>query len=133
MTKKPKRSKAIWTQLPQYRKRSIKSQRRLQRIRDKRQYTREARAFITAMLMNPSTQWCVIAALELKQAARVTQVHHFAGRIGKLLLWKHGWLAVSDIGHRWLHTHVKEAREKGWICPAGMWNNPKIMEQRQTP
>lgn len=53
---------------------------------------------------------------------RITEVHHMRGRAGTLLRDKRFWLGVSKAGHRWIHSHVAEARRRGWICAAGQWN-----------
>jgi hypothetical protein len=51
-----------------------------------------------------------------------TEVHHTRGRLGKLLLDKRYWLAVSAEGHRWIHDHPDEVRAHGWLCAKGDWN-----------
>jgi hypothetical protein len=43
-----------------------------------------------------------------------TEIHHKAGRIGRLLLDESLWLAVSRRGHTWIEEHPKEARELGY-------------------
>ena len=44
-----------------------------------------------------------------------TEIHHMNGRNGKRLNDESEWLAVTRSGHRWIHEHPKEAREKGWL------------------
>lgn len=44
-----------------------------------------------------------------------TEVHHKAGRIGKLFLDVSKWLAVSRSGHVWIHENPKEAYKKGFL------------------
>lgn len=46
---------------------------------------------------------------------RTDQVHHKAGRIGKLLLYTSYWLAVSEDGHTWIHDHPEEAYKIGFL------------------
>ena len=43
-----------------------------------------------------------------------TQVHHMAGRIGSKLNDTSLWLAVSDVGHRWIEENPKLAKERGF-------------------
>jgi hypothetical protein len=43
-----------------------------------------------------------------------TEIHHKAGRIGRLLLEESLWLAVSRRGHTWIEEHPKEAKELGY-------------------
>ena len=44
-----------------------------------------------------------------------TEIHHKAGRVGKLYLYVPFWLAVSRKGHVWIHKNPKEAYQKGWL------------------
>ena len=44
-----------------------------------------------------------------------TDVHHVAGRIGSLLLDETQWIAVCRACHDFIHTHPKDARERGWL------------------
>lgn len=44
-----------------------------------------------------------------------TEVHHMDGREGERLLDFSKCIAVSRDGHRWIHEHPAEAREKGWL------------------
>lgn len=53
---------------------------------------------------------------------RALSTHHVFGRSNELLHWQPGWLATSQFGHRWIHDHPDEARAKGWLAPAGLWN-----------
>lgn len=53
---------------------------------------------------------------------RALSTHHVFGRANELLHWQPGWLATSQYGHRWIHDHPEEARVKGWLAPAGLWN-----------
>jgi len=45
------------------------------------------------------------------------QTHHIYGRRGKLLLWRPGWLHVSQRGHDFIRDFPIEAKAKGWLCP----------------
>ncbi len=47
-------------------------------------------------------------------ALRSCQVHHKAGRIGKLLNDVTKWLAVCDPCHRWIEMHAIEAKALGF-------------------
>jgi hypothetical protein len=44
-----------------------------------------------------------------------TEIHHKKGRIGKLLIDKRYFLAVSRLGHIFIENNPNIAREKGWI------------------
>ena len=41
--------------------------------------------------------------------------HHKAGRRGKLLNYVPFWLAVSTIGHKWIHANPKKAYKLGFL------------------
>jgi len=51
-----------------------------------------------------------------------TQVHHMAGRMGKLLCHSEFWLAVCNRCYRWIHNNPSIARAAGLIAPVGQWN-----------
>lgn len=44
-----------------------------------------------------------------------TEIHHMNGRENERLLDQKYWLAVSRVGHRWIHDNPLESREKGWF------------------
>jgi hypothetical protein len=46
---------------------------------------------------------------------RSSEVHHRRGRRFGYYLDDSTWMAVSTKGHRWIHAHPKESREKGYI------------------
>ncbi len=79
------------------------------RSRENAQYTKLRRAFLDLNTV------CVVAYAIFSETLRTTQVHHIAGRTGKNFLDESTWLAVSRIGHEWIHQHPKEARARGWL------------------
>jgi hypothetical protein len=44
-----------------------------------------------------------------------TEIHHKKGRIGKLLNHTPYWLAVSRIGHVWIHKYPEKAYELDFL------------------
>lgn len=64
---------------------------------------------------------CPVALAVWKRKVPVAEVHHTRGRIGTLLNDERYWLAVSLIGHRWIHEHPQAARERGWLAERGSW------------
>jgi len=50
-----------------------------------------------------------------KGLIKTNECHHKAGRIGKLLLYVPYWLAVSSIGHKWIHANPKEAYKLNFL------------------
>lgn len=49
---------------------------------------------------------------------RITDIHHMAGRKGKLLLYTPYWLPVSRQGHNWIHDNPGKAYELGFLIPS---------------
>ncbi len=92
-------------------------------ISDKRR--KERRAYIKAKNLfleaNPFCAWGL--AQVPPQMIPSSQVHHKFGRIGRLLLWEPGWLAVSQQGSVWIHSNIMYARALGLICEVGCWND----------
>jgi hypothetical protein len=44
---------------------------------------------------------------------RTTQIHHSAKREGRWLLLQRYWIAVSDLGHKWIEENKTEAEKFG--------------------
>lgn len=42
-------------------------------------------------------------------------LHHKAGRVGKLLYDENYFMAVNRFCHGWIHANPKESRKKGWL------------------
>ena len=109
-----------------------KKQKPVKKVSDKRKqesylYTKKRKVFLSL----PENQFCPVTRAAYKglidisefpedQAAMIQrnkgtiftdQVHHKAGRRGKFLNYVPLWLAVSDMGHKWIHAHPKKAYE----------------------
>lgn len=138
--KKSPRPKALWTRVagsvpitapakePQPRKLRKPIQKRTpKRSKEDRQYTENVLQWWNAKFRDGAK--CPVTNFKL--APWNIQCHHIYGRRGKLLNWQPGWLAVSCIGHRWIHDHPDEARKRGWLAPVGQWNNQKLMEENK--
>lgn len=50
-----------------------------------------------------------------------TEIHHCRGRISSLLCDTRYWLAVSRVGHAFIHLNPEWARQEGWLCEKGKW------------
>lgn len=105
------------------------------RTKQLRQYYAQRREFLS----RPENQWCPVAAAGLvlgelgapKLRIRTTDVHHIAGREGKLLCDESKWLAVSRGGHDWIHAHPNAARLRGWL--AGSQTDPSSATREEKP
>jgi hypothetical protein len=74
--------------------------------------------FIRA-LWKPEWHGCCV-----HQGERGSEVHHFFGRAGTLLLDWRFWKVVCRDGHIWIGDHIAEAREMGVLCDEGKFNCP---------
>lgn len=81
------------------------------RHRSKKLAKREVEYFLERkkFLDRPENKICPITG------EPTTDVHHKAGRVGKLLLYVPYWLAVSRNGHDCIHNNPKESYEKGYL------------------
>ena len=75
------------------------------RLKQNQEYLSEREKF----LLDPQNQICPITGNQ------TTEVHHSAGRIGKLLLYVPYWIAVSRSGHNWIHDNPKESYKNGYL------------------
>jgi hypothetical protein len=66
-------------------------------------------------LEQPENKFCPVAKTVFNETRLATEVHHLAGRKGKLLNYVPYWLAVSRKGHNWIHDNPSEAYEIGFL------------------
>lgn len=78
-----------------------------------KQYNKLRKAFI--YLAQDNSVFCTAYYHAYGIKKEVTEVHHKAGRVGKLLLYVPYWLPVSREGHRWIHDNPKEAYKAGFL------------------
>ncbi len=98
---------------------------------EKNIYRAEARQFVAEAIARGALCPVVLAVKELREghkygydiSATLSECHHKYGRVGRLLRWQPGWIAMSKQGHRWCHQNVAEATRRGWFGPAGTWND----------
>lgn len=55
------------------------------------------------------------------------EIHHYAGRRGRLLLYKALWVPLCLTCHRWVTDNTTEARLRRLTCPEGQWNNQSLV------
>src|SRR5688572_32678371 len=128
--------KALWTQLPRYRKAKRRGSagrtgvlrvRRVSRTlaKAKRAYNAAARDWLAL----PENRWCIACVLrQLPWRRCALEVHHKFGRRGALLMWQPGWQAVCAECHRFIHRNICEARWLGLYAPKGQWNKMPTVE-----
>lgn len=80
-----------------------------------------------AFLRQPENRYCLICTMRREHGENIlvqlaTEVHHWAGRIGRLLCYV-PYFRPSCYGCRsWPHEHPKQARKWGILAPAKLWN-----------
>lgn len=74
-------------------------------------YTKKRKTF----LQLPENKYCPVAEAIFNEERLTTEVHHKAGRKGKLLNYVPYWLAVSRKGHIWIHENPKEAYKLNFL------------------
>ena len=85
------------------------------RQKDNAVYARKKKAFLD------EHQWCAVCLRFVWDR----EVHHWAGRVSKLLLEERLWLAVCPHCHEWIHNNPSQARRRGFLAPKGCWNDYK--------
>lgn len=103
------------------------------RAREEAKYNRDIKPFLNKNTICPVAQYFLrhkpTEAKELKEWAaniKTNQVHHKAGRTGKLLLFKPYWLAVSQKGHDYIHANPNFSLNNNWIILRTTVNHDEI-------
>jgi rubredoxin len=52
-------------------------------------------------------------------------LHHWAGRAGKLFLEERLWMMLCRSCHEWVHNNPAHAQHIGLLAPEGCWNDYK--------
>jgi hypothetical protein len=84
-------------------------------------------ALSTEFLLKPENKFCLTCQVRREHGENIliqiaTEVHHWAGRIGRLLCYV-PFFRPSCRGCRdWPHTNATKAREWGLLAPAPLWN-----------
>lgn len=86
------------------------------RRREMDEYFKNAREFLK------TNDRCMICVARGLTPNRATEVHHWAGRIGRLLNYLPFFIASCRPCREWPHDHRSEAEAAGVIAPPGEWN-----------
>jgi len=89
---------------PKPKKQKVIRFRSKKRAKEEEEYSRERKIFLGL----PENQWCAVYPWLPAET-----VHHKMGRLGKLLLDKRYWVALSLPGHIWVEEHPEEAKKRG--------------------
>lgn len=80
-------------------------------------------------LAQPENTWCICCTLRREKLGenilrnQSTEVHHFAGRIGRLLCYVPFFRAFCKPCRSWPHDHPSQARELNLLAPPALWNH----------
>ena len=67
-------------------------------------------------LAREENRFCIIAKEIFHEPfVRTNQIHHKLGRVGKLYLDTKHWMALSPLGHLFVHNNPSEAKARGWL------------------
>lgn len=66
-------------------------------------------------LSKPEHNICPVALDIFNERLQATEIHHMAGRTGKLLNYSPFWLPVSRKAHIWIHQNPEEAYNRGYL------------------
>lgn len=78
-------------------------------------------------LEQPENKFCLICTVRREHGENIlvqlaTEVHHWAGRIGRLLCYVPYFRPSCKSCREWPHQHGTQAREWGLLAPASQWN-----------
>jgi hypothetical protein len=79
-------------------------------------------------LAQPENKWCICCTIRREKLGenilrnQSCEVHHWAGRIGRLLCYVPYFRAFCFRCRSFPHDHPKLAREFGLLAPANLWN-----------
>lgn len=74
-------------------------------------YTKKRRSFMEL----EENKYCKAGKIIFNETLLTTEVHHKAGRKGKLLNYVPFWLAVSRKAHEWIHANPEQSYELGFL------------------
>ena len=92
------------------------------RKRESYTYTKKRKTF----LLKPENKYCPVTSTVFNEIHLTTEVHHKAGRKGKLLNYVPFWLAVSRKGHNWIHDNPEEAYQRGFLIRSTTVNHSNL-------
>lgn len=87
------------------------------------------RKVAAAFLARPENSWCICCTLRRERLQEnivrnpAVEIHHWAGRIGRLLCYVPYFRAFCNACRRWPHDHPTLARELNLLAPPKLWNH----------
>lgn len=86
------------------------------------------RKLSAVFLARPENTWCICCTLRRERLGenilrnQATEIHHWAGRIGRLLCYVPFFRAFCNACRSWPHDHPSKARKLNLLAPAQLWN-----------
>lgn len=85
------------------------------------------RKLAAVFLAQPENSWCICCTVRREHGENIVrnpavEIHHFAGRIGRLLCYVPYFRAFCNACRTWPHEHPSLARELNLLVPASLWN-----------
>jgi hypothetical protein len=95
--------------------------------RSRRRELAEYFALTTKFLLRPENALCLICTVRREHGENIlvqvaTEVHHYAGRIGRLLCYIPFFKPSCRSCRDWPHQNPIKAREWGLLAPPARWN-----------
>ena len=90
---------------------------------------RKYRKVSAEFLARPENAWCICCTLRRERLGenilrnQSVEIHHWAGRIGRLLCYVPYFRAFCNACRRWPHEHPSLARELNLLAPPKLWNH----------
>lgn len=91
------------------------------RARLNREYSRKKHEFLS----RPENKFCPVIQKLTGEKILTEDIHHMRGRAGSLFMNEKYWLAVSRRGHELIGSNPNWARQHGFLCQKGLWNQPE--------
>jgi hypothetical protein len=96
--------------------------------RSRRREMGEYFALSTAFLLRPENENCLICTVRREHGENIlincaTEIHHWAGRIKRLLCYVPFFRPSCRGCREWPHQNPATAREWGLLAPTGQWNH----------
>lgn len=82
----------------------------------------------TEFLLRPENKWCICCTLRREKLGEnilqnpATEIHHWAGRIKRLLCYVPYFRPFCFWCRLWPHEHPEQARKLNLLAPSNLWN-----------
>lgn len=93
------------------------------------------RRLTAQFLAKPENSWCICCTMRREMGENIVrnpslEIHHFAGRIGRLLCYVPFFRAFCNACRTWPHEHPAKAREMNLLAKPHLWNVFPVLDVR---